>query len=423
MTVVTVLAGVGGWLAGRTLGSSDESSFASGDLQPSIITVPVKYQELESRVAVRGNVRTKGAKNINLVQGAGASILTKDILNVGSRVVEGNVVAEVTFRPVFVFQGELPMFRDFHLGLEGEDIRQLEEALTRIGYDVGAIDGVYDLSMEEAVEVFYSDAGYSMYEPSLEDREQIVRSQNQVDAAREQLRQAKSITSSTSNLEELGVSSRIAQFERNLEIAELMLTRNTSIYGSRVPKEEIIFVSELPRQVAQVFVNRGDIISEVYVALSGVEHIVESSISSTDISLIETGMSVMLDNQSDNSTYEGQITFLEDVPGTNDLPDNRYYMEISILGEDAGALSGNVRVVIPITSTNGKVLTVPFSALSISIDNIPQVQIESPEGEIITVKVETGLRAFGEVEIRPLDDVSIVEGTQVVVGMLDPTTY
>ena len=55
------------------------------------------------------------------------------------------------------------MYRDLGPGLTGEDVRQLEAALARLGIDAGPVDGTYDSATENAVSAFYQRAGYSPF--------------------------------------------------------------------------------------------------------------------------------------------------------------------------------------------------------------------------------------------------------------------
>jgi peptidoglycan hydrolase-like protein with peptidoglycan-binding domain len=86
---------------------------------------------------------------------------------------EGDVAVEVAGRPVLVLQGDLPTFRNLTPTLTGPDVRQLEEALTRLGLDPGTVDDVYDAGTEAAVAALYLRAGYTADEPTVEELERV----------------------------------------------------------------------------------------------------------------------------------------------------------------------------------------------------------------------------------------------------------
>ena len=54
------------------------------------------------------------------------------------------MLIEVNGRPVLALQGDAPMYRTLRPGDTGDDVRQLELALARLGFDPGPVDGTYD---------------------------------------------------------------------------------------------------------------------------------------------------------------------------------------------------------------------------------------------------------------------------------------
>ncbi|MEM7338972.1 MAG: peptidoglycan-binding protein [Actinomycetota bacterium] len=161
VAVVAVLAGVVGWLAGQRVKSEAELAAEREPPPPSLITVPIELQELSQNVVVRGTVRASNATELTVASASGESIITRLPKDAGDVVAEGDVLIEVAGRPVIALQGDLPVFRNLIPSLEGPDVRQLEEALLRLGYDPGTVDDVYDSSTAAAVEELYRAAGYS----------------------------------------------------------------------------------------------------------------------------------------------------------------------------------------------------------------------------------------------------------------------
>ena len=88
----------------------------------------------------------------------------------GTKLAEGDVVLTVSGRPVFLLEGGEPSYRDLGPGIVGEDVRQLERALKRLGLDPGPADGVYDTGTEAAVAELY---GAASYEPARATEEQL----------------------------------------------------------------------------------------------------------------------------------------------------------------------------------------------------------------------------------------------------------
>jgi hypothetical protein len=52
---------------------------------------------------------------------------------VGERVLPGEVLVEVSDRPLFVLAGEVPAFRDMVQGDSGQNIAELQAALSGLG--------------------------------------------------------------------------------------------------------------------------------------------------------------------------------------------------------------------------------------------------------------------------------------------------
>lgn len=190
--VALIAAGVG-WFAGQRIKSPAEIAAATEAPEASLITVPVEERELSTSVVIRGQVEFDDVAEIPVNPSAqGSTIITNVPLAVGEQLVEGAVAIEVAGRPLLVLEGELPVFRPLAPGVEGPDVRQLEVALTRLGYDAGVVDEVFDNSTEEAIAAFYRAAGYSPNEPTSDELAQLQAARDRVRSANTQLTQIQS---------------------------------------------------------------------------------------------------------------------------------------------------------------------------------------------------------------------------------------
>ncbi len=197
VAAVAILSAGLGWVLGQRIKSPAEAAAEKAAPEPSLITVPTEMRELSSRVVVRGTVVSSGSTAIG-VSGStlGASLLTRLPLGEGDPLEEGDVALEVAGRPVLVLQGDLPEFRSLAPGMEGPDVRQLELALARLGYNPGTIDDTYSVSTGEAVADLYEDAGYSANEPSREEKGQLDLAEESVSEAKKALAAAGGTSSS-----------------------------------------------------------------------------------------------------------------------------------------------------------------------------------------------------------------------------------
>jgi peptidoglycan hydrolase-like protein with peptidoglycan-binding domain len=86
---------------------------------------------------------------------------------------EGEVLLTASGRPVFLLKGKSPIFRDLTPGVTGDDVRQLEQALKRLGFNPGPIDGVYDQKTSAAVKQWYEREGWEPFVPTLKQTEAV----------------------------------------------------------------------------------------------------------------------------------------------------------------------------------------------------------------------------------------------------------
>ena len=156
LTAVVVLAG-GGWVAARQIKSPAQIAADTAAPKASLITALVQRRSLSSEVIVRGIGRYGEPQVISLPSSSlkTSTQLISQIAKPDDVLREGSIAMTVSGRPVFVLQGATPMHRDIGPGDSGEDVRQLERALGRFGYNPGAADGRYDGSTAAAVAQMY----------------------------------------------------------------------------------------------------------------------------------------------------------------------------------------------------------------------------------------------------------------------------
>lgn len=167
LALVMVVA-AGSWIAGSSIQSPAEAAARTAPPTPSPILVPVQERVLTSDVVTRGTARFGLPQSISIVPSAlkpAASIITR-LPARSAQLQEGDVMLTASGRPVFILQGEAPAYRDLVPGTSGDDVRQLEQALKRLGHDPGSIDGAYDERTSAAVAGWYSSAGWQPFEPT-----------------------------------------------------------------------------------------------------------------------------------------------------------------------------------------------------------------------------------------------------------------
>ncbi|HZB42896.1 MAG TPA: peptidoglycan-binding domain-containing protein, partial [Ilumatobacter sp.] len=181
------LTGAAGMWIGTRIQSPADRAAARGAPTPSFVTVPVERRQLTSELALSGEVAYNEPLTVTLAGAVGLApgetAVVTELREVGTELNEGDMLVEVTTRPVFVLQGELPMYRRMVIGTQGPDVAQLEQALVRLGYDPGTVDTVFDAATATAVEQMYADAAYAAEGPSEEQRTDLTTARDAVTSA------------------------------------------------------------------------------------------------------------------------------------------------------------------------------------------------------------------------------------------------
>jgi peptidoglycan hydrolase-like protein with peptidoglycan-binding domain len=155
-------------LAASRVQSPAEAAARTAAPSPSPILVPVEKRVLSANVVTRGKARFGLPQPISIapsfLKPQSGLITTLPVRN--KQLAEGDVMLTASGRPVFVLRGELPAYRDLVPGLEGNDVRQLEAGLQRLGFRPGPVDGVYDAATGRAVAAWYRAKGFEAFGPT-----------------------------------------------------------------------------------------------------------------------------------------------------------------------------------------------------------------------------------------------------------------
>ncbi len=158
------------WAAGSRIESPADAAARTAPPVPSPILVPVELRVLGANVITRGTARFGLPQPVSIAPSTlkpqASLITTLPIRN--AQMGEGSVLLTASGRPVFIFQGQVPAYRDLTPGAAGDDVRQLELALKRLGFDPGLVDGVYDQQTSAAVAKWYVKKGWEPFGPTRE---------------------------------------------------------------------------------------------------------------------------------------------------------------------------------------------------------------------------------------------------------------
>jgi multidrug efflux pump subunit AcrA (membrane-fusion protein) len=161
---------VGGWVAASWIESPADVAARTAPPAPSPILVPVEKRVLSSTVVTRGTGRFGLPVPIAIapstLKPTPGLITTLPLLN--APIEEGGVMLTASGRPLWVLQGAIPAFRDLVPSLSGDDVRQLEQGLARLGFEPGPVDGRYDAKTSAAVARWYEAKGFEPFGPTPE---------------------------------------------------------------------------------------------------------------------------------------------------------------------------------------------------------------------------------------------------------------
>jgi peptidoglycan hydrolase-like protein with peptidoglycan-binding domain len=402
---------------------------------PSVITVPVRSNVLTATVVARGTVVVgRSVPVVGFASGSDASrIVTSIVRKAGDEVGSGDLLAQVSGRPIFLLQGRVPAFRDLSPGTSGTDVRQLQKALRTLGYS-SAPDrlGYFGHGTQGAVSRFYRVSGFVPLTTSDLDPAQdaaIEAAGDAVTAARRALSRARTAAASLKGIELRAARREIRYAEEDLAEARARSARLRRAAGTVWPLAEVVFASRMPAAV-------GKLSAAVGTDLSASE--------SSQIMTLSTGtpqVRAVIPQGSETGLSQGlKATITDDVRGL-DLPakvervgefqtaatggtqsepdDTPAGYPVYIRGVDPLPISWlgrDVRIQIVVSRTDQPVLTVPRAALVISPDDTTWVTVANADGSQTPVQVRTGMTAAGEVEIVPSDPTSLHVDTQVVIG-------
>ena len=373
LVVCAALAtGAAGWAVGAQITSPADAAAAHQPPPASLITVAVAKQALASTITAQGTISYTGATPLTLsgtVGGATTQLVTR-APTVGATVGSGQRLLEVSGRPVFLLPGQVPMYRTLSDGMKGDDVRQLQQALTALGYG-HLSNGTFDVATQIQVKRWYEHAGY---EPQAEADK------------------------------------------------------------TTVPSGEILFLPTLPVRVDTVTTRAGATATGQIGTVTNSTVNIQSTLPSADAQFVRTGMSAKLTLPDGTTMAAKVDALGKDAappvtdqpaPPQNQQPQQQQQQQQStsdatpmrLIADDPAALAAYAnkaaKIDIEVGKTNGEVLVVPVAAVATSQDGSTRVQVQGKDGAVRDVPVRVGLTANGLVEVS---GTGLAVGDRVVVG-------
>ncbi|WP_227423128.1 RND family efflux transporter [Pengzhenrongella sicca] len=182
-----------------------------------------------------------------------------------------------------------------------------------------------------------------------------------------------------------------------------------------LPASEVVYLTALPRRVDSVEVHRGSTVAGTAVmSVSGAALQVAGEIAIVDGELVAVGAAVAVTLPS-GADVPGTVQSV--APATDAARLRVVVVPAELTPEQRAELQGaNVRMTIPVSSTDGEVLAVPTAALTAGPGGQARVEVLGADGATSLVTVETGLAADGFAEVTATTG-TLEEGDRVVVGV------
>ena len=161
---------LGAWFYGSRIESPADAAARTDPPPPSPILVPIERRVLSSTIVTRGTGRYGLPQKVSIapstLKASPGLIAMLPVRN--AQMQEGSVILSASGRPVFLLQGRVPAYRDLVPDISGDDVLQLEQALARLGFNPGTVDGFYDQQTANAVARLYRAKKWEPFGPTRE---------------------------------------------------------------------------------------------------------------------------------------------------------------------------------------------------------------------------------------------------------------
>lgn len=348
------LMAVGGLVATALVKSPAQVAAETGPPVQRPLTAEVEQRVLATRVVMRGTVTADQSvavspQGMRSGEGAGAPVVTKLPLKAGDPVAAGQLLAEVSGRPVFTLHGGLPMYRDLRPGATGDDVAQLQQALRGLGHDPGGdAKGVFGPGTKAALRAQYKAIGYEPL-PAVADGGAALK------AAREAVRSAEwavqdseaqgggaqgggagaaaaaggaeggkpaagaTAAPTTAATAEPAAPAKgaagsgardLARARQALVEARAALRAAEAADGPMLPASEAVFLSGFPARVGSIGAQIGAPVTGAVLTVSAGELVVEAYLKDDKKQLLRAGMPVVISSEAVGTDLRGKVALV-----------------------------------------------------------------------------------------------------------------
>lgn len=433
----------GGLIASTLIDSPAEVAATTLPPRPSVLTATIERRVLTSTLVTRGVVAAATQVTFSPfspTQGASTQVVTGVRSSVGKQIRFGEVLLEISGRPLIVLSGPVPAYRDLKPTDEGKDVERLQKALASLGhYRGGDPRGRFGAATKQAVARLYGAIGYDV--PNAGDpagnrgRAELAGAEAAVDEARRQvdaIRRRMATGQPVAEGEE-PLSDQLKYSKKALARAILARDDIVARTGPMMPMSEMMFVPGLPAQVAQLSAKVGEPVRTPLITLAAGELTISIKLSPSQAKLVKPNMVANIAAETFGEGLNGKVRSVGAVTSGElvepSQPESSAanpavpapglpYVPVVVESDSAlpPAWAGHdVRVTISAAQTPRPVLVVPLSAVSAGADGRTTVSKVGSGQQITRIEVVTGPSGDGFVAVTAADG-ALNEGDKVVVG-------
>lgn len=473
VAAAATLVACGGLGAATLIKSPAEQAADTAPPPATLITAPAAMKVLTRSTVTRGVVYpptrydvTPASASADITQLYVSGLSVKP----GDQVADGQLLAEVSGRPLFVLKGAVPAYRDLKPGSTGPDVAQLQAALAELGHGHGTDrEGEYGPGTAQAVTAYYQKLGHRAPTTGAATQQAVDTAQQAVDADQRQVDTLKTQQAAARAAADTpdtdgaapaaqpesataggGTAGQLAEARDKLADDKEALARAQALNGPMLPAGEVVFLPALPAVVTAVNGTVGSPVAGPLLSLTSGDLVVTGQLTPAQAPGIKPGMEVEILSEADGTTVKGLVAEVgapTTVPPAGRVvpigggpagsgaaggaapaaaaaapaagPQAPLYVPLRIDPADPlpVALGGqNVRITVLRSATEAAVLSVPVAAVFTDATGRTAVTRIDSAGRRVTVPVTTGVNAEGHVAVTPVRVAQLQPGDQVVVG-------
>lgn len=431
LAAVVVLAATAGFVA-RGFVSPTQQAAASKPPPRAVLTAPVTFGVLQSTVIFRADVTSQNPLSAAVPTSVGTDlpVVTAESGAPGRDVIDGQVVAAVANRPMFVAVGEIPTFRSLTPGEDGPDVGELQSFLHRVGLSTwNDRPAVYGAGTAAAVRAWYQRIGFDpVLDPPNADQD-LAAAEHTVDHDRTVVETAQGTYDSdranpaTPASQIASDRAAIAGALQTLATDEATLSNLQSTTGAEVPLGELVFVPQLPVQLVSFAAPVGGTVgapggmgtANVF-TLASREVSVVGGVDSLDAESLKVGLPATITSDISGQTFSSRVAGVGTQPtqqqgGQGDT----YPVTVTSPQDLSGILGQNVGVRVVLSTSGSPTFQVPVAAVVTTATGSSTVVVV--DGSLrTTVVVRVGISDHGTVAVTPTRG-SLRVGDQVLLGI------